>query len=473
MGLFRLGKNGGVIRRWIVVTLLATVVLLIIACTVIFLSQRANYLSLAQQDLAYRARSLVSMVPTSGTTLEERTNALVGLVEDFSMKDRYELMLLDRNGNAVVTSSGFAYDAKEPRDDFYLALQSEDGTGNFVGYSANDEHIVAHTHILSTAVGDITALRLVSSISRIDVELETTAYTMVVICFGVLLLTIFSGGYFVQSIVIPLSDIGQTARHIAKGDYDVRIENKYNDEIGDLCDTINEMAQGLSETERLKNEFISSVSHELRTPLTAIKGWGDTLAAIGTKDEENFRKGLGIILSETDRLAVMVEDLLDFSRLQTGSMKVTPEPLDLREVLSSTAALMEQRALRAGIRLSLYLPEEPCTVSADGNRLRQVFSNLMDNAVKYSRKDDAIEVTLFTEDGTAKVRITDTGAGIPAEELPHITDRFFKASNAVTGSGIGLAVVKEIVSLHGGEMHIESELGVGTTVSVELPLFEG
>ncbi|MEA4911405.1 MAG: ATP-binding protein [Oscillospiraceae bacterium] len=458
-------------RRWALVSLLSTVVILLVASITIVISVRNNYNLTAQQILQFKAKSLMNTLPAAtSASSTERADAAVGLVEGFAEKDKYELMLIDSTGKVIVTSSGFAWGSEEPLDDYAAALGSESGQGTYFGRTTNDEHIIAVTQIITSGyAGDIVALRLVSSLAGVDAQLAATANLVFWVCIVILGFVIFSGTYFIRSIVLPIRSIGASARRIAGGDYEARVENKYNDEIGELCDIVNDMAVGLSKTDRMKNEFISSVSHELRTPLTSIKGWGETLVNIGTKDEENFQKGMRIILSETDRLSCLVEDLLDFSRLQTGRIELNTASVDLKKELGEAVSTIEQRAVRAGITFDVHLPDGPVTLTADKNRLRQVFANLFDNAIKYSNPGGSITVRL-TADAVARVTVTDTGAGIPPDALPRVTERFYKAGNAVTGSGIGLAVVKEIMALHGGALDIQSELGRGTTVELTFPL---
>lgn len=462
-------SNSGITRRWVFVSLFTTIVILVVASVAIIVSMRSSYQLAARQDLENKSKILVNSIPMTATTIEERVSQAVGLVENFADKDKYELMLIDNSGKIIVTSSGFAYDATEPLDDFYLAEENDDGSGWYIGRSATDEHIIAVTQIISGATGEIEALRLVSSLKNVDKRLSLNIVIVIGVCLIILAFTIMSGLYFVRSIVIPIKNVNNTAQLISKGEYDVRINAGEGDEIGELCETINDMAAGLSKADKMKNEFISSVSHELRTPLTSIKGWGETLMAIGTKDEENFRKGMRIIINETDRLSYMVEDLLDFSRLQTGVIKLSRSIIDLKNELLDSIATIEQRAARAGITFEVIAPEGRVIVEADKNRLKQVFANILDNAVKYSNPGDSVAVELDVIGRDAYVTVSDHGAGIPKDELPNVTKRFFKASNSVTGSGIGLAVVKEIMSLHGGTIDIVSETGKGTTVSLGFP----
>ena len=259
-----------------------------------------------------------------------------------------------------------------------------------------------------------------------------------------------------------------TARRIARVELDIRIEASYDGEIGRLCETINDMARELRRTEQMKNEFISSVSHELRTPLTSIKGWIETLSHL-SPEEEMYARGMDIITRETQRLYNMVEELLDFSRLQSG-VKLNFQRLDLVAEVSDAALMMQARIQQQGLRLEYEEPQLPLPVLADPARLRQVCVNVLDNAVKYSTPGHAIYIDLLQDGESAFVEIRDEGRGIAPEDLENVRQKFYKGRNAVQGSGIGLAVVDEILRAMDGELSIASQLGVGTTVTVRLPM---
>lgn len=463
-------KGSGITRRWIIVGVLTTVLILIIASAAIIISLRQSYYASAKQAIEWRVRSTLRAISSSGESAQEKVTALRRLVEDFGEKDRFEFMLVDSQGRILVTSSGFSPTDTEPLDDYYMAVKNADGQASFIGYSSNHEHIIAVTQLLGSPIGDTEAIRFVSSLRGVDEQLVKIAEIIVAVDLVILLFTAFSGFYFIRSIVIPIGDIGRTASRIADGDYDVRIENKYDDEIGELCNIINDMASGLSQTTRMKNEFVSSVSHELRTPLTSIKGWAETLSSLGPDNQETFEKGMQIIVNETDRLAILVEDLLDFSRLQSSSLKVNFTPLNLIDEIRQAVQIVEMRAQRMDMTFVFRTRYKTLMVMADKNRLRQVFANIFDNAIKYSSPGGQITVTTKKEGNMVLIATRDTGRGIPPEDLQHITTRYFKAKNSLTGSGIGLAVVKEIVASHGGEIKFESTLGKGTTVTVSLPL---
>ena len=314
-------------------------------------------------------------------------------------------------------------------------------------------------------------MRMLTSLALVDEALTRQVLLALGVGALILVFTVWSGLFFVGSIVKPVHQIEEAATAIARGDLSVRLpDTPYDDEIGRLCQRINEMAGELSKTERMQNEFISSVSHELRTPLTSIRGWVETIAAIRDPEDENYRKGLSIIGQETDRLYTMVEELLSFSRLQSG-VKLECQRLDLVAEVTDAALFMQPRIEKEGLRLVYEEPELPLPIWVDPARLRQVFVNVLDNAVKYSCRGGAITIDLLQEGENAYVTITDQGRGILPEDLENVKLKFFKGKGAVRGSGIGLAVVDEIMTALDGSADIDSQPGVGTTVTLRLPLY--
>lgn len=397
-----------------------------------------------------------------------------GFVEGFQARDRMELMAVGLDKKVSFTSSGFEPGGDLSMPDFDMALLSPDGIGKFVG-TIDGEKIMAITKI-SPSVGDqqLAAMRFAVSLELVDRQIILFILVITLVCIAIIFFVIFSGSYFIGSIVNPVGEVSVTARKIAHGDFNARLTKKNDDEIGELCDTINYMAEELSANDRMKNDFISSVSHELRTPLTAIKGWAETLADMGGEvDPEMLAKGMRVITSETERLAGMVEELLDFSRIQSGRMKLVKDRMDVIAELSEAVLMFEERARHEGKRLIYNEPDQFASFMGDRNRLRQVFVNIIDNALKYSDRGDTVTVRASVSESQVDISVADTGIGIREEDLPKIKEKFFKANSTRRGSGIGLAVADEIVSLHGGTLDITSKENVGTRVTIHLPLGNG
>lgn len=397
------------------------------------------------------------------------TIALQTIVEDFDMKDKMELMAIDDDGKVMMTSSGFSPGEDLTMPDYNYALTNSDREGMWQG-SINGEPVYAYTLcVQDEANSTLSALRYVVSMSEINKQVILYIMFLTIICMVIIFFVVLSNSYFIGSVVNPVDQIGKTAQRIAHGDFTVRLNKKYDDEVGELCDVINYMAEELQQNEKMKNDFISSVSHELRTPLTAIRGWAETLRS-GEIDQQTLQKGMGVILKESDRLSTMVEELLDFSRIQSGRMKLTLTKLDLIAELSDAVLMFAERVKLENKTLIYDEPMEIIPINADANRLRQVFINILDNAIKYSDSGDKVTVEVSSDEKFAVVKIADTGCGINATDLPKIKEKFYKANSTRRGSGIGLAVADELVSMHGGELQLDSAEGLGTTVTITLPI---
>ena len=240
------------------------------------------------------------------------------------------------------------------------------------------------------------------------------------------------------------------------------------------AELIGKQQESLRQNEALiasRKKAVHTITHELRTPLTSIRGWVETLMTLDDPTDENYRKGLEIINNETGRLNNMVEELLDFSRLQNGRIRMECRPLDLVAELTDAVLFCEARIRQEGLLLHYTEPEEMIPVYADPDRLRQVFINILDNAIKYSAPGGRITVKLWAGEYKAFVEIIDQGRGIPPEDLENVKTKFYKGSNSVRGSGIGLALVDSIMTALDGTLDIKSTLGRGTVVTLGLPLY--
>ena len=470
--------RSGITRRWLCGSLLMTVLLVLLVEGMFLYSCTRSYYNSVQQTMYRRFSSISGQLKMyTGDTAQKasasRSVALRRMVEQFSDKDKYEFMLLDSYGGVIASSSGTDADGIVTQSDFEQAQDAVDGMGVALYKTQSGEQVMSVCYLVPYAAEDVAAMRLVTSMTLVTRQLKNAIAVSGVIVLAILVFTVMSGLYFVRSIVVPLGQVERTAASIARGELDVRlpVTGDQRDEVDRLRGTINQMAEGLEETEKMKNEFISSVSHELRTPLTSIRGWVETLRTLDDPEDENYRKGLEIINNETARLYNMVEELLDFSRLQNGRLKMSCHPLDLVAELTDAVLFCEARIQREGLLLSYSEPEEMIPVYADPNRLRQVFINILDNAIKYSAPGGRITVKIWQGEYKAFIEIIDQGRGIPPEDLENVKTKFYKGSNSVRGSGIGLALVDSIMTALDGTLDIKSTLGRGTVVTLGLPLY--
>ena len=458
-------------KRWIKGSLLIIIVLLVMASGFLLLTFRNSYYSAAQTALSNRVNTINGTLNASGRMNEtEREELLFRLTSDFAEKDKFELMLLGETGQVVATSSGFTPAKRQDADVFPVALMNRGELYIDTYKSQMNEKIMSATFVLEEHARDVHALCITTSMTKIDQEIRVLAAFIVFAAAMIIVFSIMSGTFFIRSIVMPIQSIKDTADKIAQGEFTARIDNKsrYDDEIGQLCTSINHMAEELGKNDELKNEFISSVSHELRTPLTAIKGWAETMD--GTNDVATMQKGTQVILHETDRLYEMVENLLDFSRLQNATFSLSKEKLDLVAEVYDAVIMYIPQAEKQGIEINFEEPEIFIPVMADKSRIRQVMVNLLDNALKYSDNNSVIEVniTYNKEKNTSTVEVKDYGKGIHPDDINKVKGKFYKGKGSKRGSGIGLALVSEIVQLHGGRFDIESEYGKFTSMQVTL-----
>lgn len=458
-------------RRWLVNNLgvISAMLFAVVIGGILFV--RSYYYSAARQYLTSRMNMVSSILqrsyndPSTSFSSEIRSVAV-----NWSEKDKTEIMVVGNRENIALTSSGFipSEDLDEMAD--YAQAVSNGANGYYTGRISTGEHIMAVCVLLPDNDSGYSAIRLVSSLEAVDRHIAAIAVILAVICLAVLLMMILSGSYFVRSIVIPVRQIGSTARRYAMGDFSVRITKKNDDEIGELCDIVNHMASELALAESMKNEFISSVSHELRTPLTAIKGWAETIGSM-PEDAETVAKGMRVISSESDRLSRMVEELLDFSRMQNGRFTLEKKTMDILAELGDAVLIYAEKARSEGIEIIYDEPDMLPFVYGDKNRIRQVFINVIDNAIKYSDKGGTVTVrALMADADNIEIDIADTGCGISQQDLPKVKTKFYKANHTRRGSGIGLAVADEIIAMHGGSLDIYSEQGKGTTVTIKLPI---
>lgn len=470
----------GITRRWILNGLGVIVGLLVVFEVAFAVVIRSYYYQRVETSLYTRARSLSDRLSAElkQDSFDFESSAWEE-VEHFQDKERekMELQVLDARGNVLVSSTGFR-PLSDDKPDFAQALKAvqnnaDDDRGVWRGRNSSGEKITAMTVLVRYADGTVCgAVRYLVSMEKVDSQILLLIAVMLLFGMAVIFFVMLSSSYFVSSILNPITEIGQAARKIALGDYDSRIEKRYDDEIGELCDTINYMAGEISAAERMQNDFISSVSHELRTPLTAIKGWSETLRQGGSSDEELMTKGLDVISSEAERLSGIVEELLDFSRMQGGHMTMRFGRMDVLAELEEAVVLFRERAKREEIDLVYVEAENIPPITGDKDRLKQVFINVIDNAIKYSNPGGRVRIEAAQMGGHVQIVVSDSGVGIPKSDLPNIKNKFYKANRTRPGSGIGLALADEIIRRHKGRLEIDSEEGVGTTVTITLPAAE-
>ena len=471
---FRLKKITGLEKRWLLNNVSIMVVLVLLCVLLVTLSMAAYYYTSVRASLETKAKTTGSFFASySDRDYSEYYQTCIRLSQTYDEGEGVELQFISPAGELLASSDGQRPGAAVRSTDVTEALESRH-TAAFSGADRQTgKRVMAVSSPLIYSDGSVVGvLRYIASLETVDRQVMRIAALAVLVGLVFVALIFFVSSYFIRSILDPLSQITATAKRIAAGSYGVQIPKRYDDEIGELADTINDMSLKISRSEKTQSEFISSVSHELRTPLTAISGWSETLLSAENLDPE-VRRGVLIILREARRLTGMVEELLEFTRMQNGRFTLRVEKSDILAEFEDTVFMYGSRLRQEGITLNYTPPgtsigEIPCDVA----RMRQVFLNVLDNAAKHGGDGKKIDASIAKEDGNVVIRIRDYGVGIPEEELPHVKMKFYKGSSKARGSGIGLAVCEEIVTMHGGTLTLENAVGGGTLVTISIPAGE-
>lgn len=463
----------GIRKRWLVNVLAITIVAFLSVMVGFSLIIRSYFYSGIKQMVLSKAGEISNVYAKVDDDFGKNFETIAkNYVEEFSQKDLMEVMIFNENNEVIISSSGFLPNYSDITPDYEMARNSEENIGFWEGKSVFGESTMAATKCIYDGKGNyVGAVRCVVSLEKANKKIATGITILLFISLFCVVFMVISGAYFIKSITDPINEICSKAKLIAQGDFHVKISKKYDDEIGELCDTVNYMAEELDNSEKIKNEFISSVSHELRTPLTAIKGWAETMQICDVEsDLSTIKKGLNTIVKEAARLSWIVDELLDFSSIKEKRINLIKEKIDILAELGEAVYMFKDRAQNEKKSLMYNEPKILPPILGDKNRIRQVFINIIDNALKYTSEGGGVSVTAGVSGNMVYVSVTDNGCGIPAEHLPNVTKKFYKANYLKRGSGIGLAVVDEIVTLHGGNLDIISEEDFGTTVTVSFPI---
>lgn len=284
-----------------------------------------------------------------------------------------------------------------------------------------------------------------------------------------------------KTLVTPIQSLTSAAERVAGGDFSETLDTQARDEIGVLTQTFNDMAGQLEKTmdeltrsERMRREFVANVSHELRTPITSIRSYAETLADSDALPPETEKQFLGVIVNESDRMAKLVQDLLTLSRFDVGSTQFDIEEFNFGKSVEDVYNAMRLEAQKQNHAFTLTVEESLPQIRGDRARIEQIIMNMMSNALKYTKENGRIRITVSGEGDRVWCEVKDNGIGIPEEDLPRVFERFYRVDKARSresgGTGLGLSIAQEIAMRHDGKMEIFSRLGKGTTIRVELPV---
>ena len=465
-------KIGGLRRRGLINTVgvvFALGILCVLLVTAVF---SAYYYSSVEADMRSRANSTAEYISGAmGQNYTAYYQSCIDYANGFEDRNKLELQFIDANGTLVASSYGVWAGSDPVTSEVAEAMNfREIRTFRDVDPLTGERIIAVSCPMVYTSGEVIGVLRYVTSTRNLDMQILSIFLIALLALGGIMAVVLISSNYYVRSIIVPISQITEKAKRIAGGSYGIQIQTKYDDEIGELADTINEMSIQISQNEKMQHDFVSSLSHELRTPLTSITGWSETLLG-GDALDPDTRRGMEIIRKEASRLTEMVVELLDFTRMESDRFTLNIQLVDLRSEFEDTVFMYSSRLKEAQISLDYEENDEDIPeISCDPERMRQVFLNLLDNAAKHGGSGQKIVASMCQRQDLIEICIRDFGPGIPEDELPLVKKKFYKGSSKARGTGIGLAVCDEIVAMHGGELIIENAEDGGTRVKVLLPI---
>ncbi|MBQ6998594.1 MAG: HAMP domain-containing histidine kinase [Clostridia bacterium] len=308
-------------------------------------------------------------------------------------------------------------------------------------------------------------LYITAPLEPIDATTQVLQNQLVIASLISLMMAFVLAYFMSKKLSKPISDITKSAKSLGMGDYNVRFNQGYYKEIDELADTLNNAADALSKTDELRRDLMANVSHDLRTPLTIIKSYAEMIRDLSGKDDQKRTIHTNVIVDEADRLSLLVNDILDLSKLESGASGLELKKFDLSEVVNATVAAF--KSFENDGYVFLVDCCDNAVVCGDFQKIKSVVYNLIANAVNYTGDDKRVYITLQNEVGKIRFSVRDTGNGITQDELPKVWQRYYRASNthkrASVGTGIGLSIVRTVLKAHKAEFGVDSKVGEGST----------
>lgn len=332
----------------------------------------------------------------------------------------------------------------------------------FAAVEAQPGATVADWFVIAQPVGGRVALTMLDDLGAPLIQGSLVA----------LVVSLLASLFVARSIAAPIQKVTEAANALAHGQYDQRVPVSGPKEVRALAQDFNNMAERVQAAQQAERDFVSNVSHELKTPLTSIQGFAQAIEDQAVSEPTEVQRAARVIREEAERLRRLTNGLLDSAQIQSGRIQMAHVPLNVNEIALACVERLQLRAQSLGIALTTRLVALP-VVQGDGDRLAQVITNLLDNALKHTPGGGKVTLETQVSKGGVEVSVLDTGAGIPPEDVPRIFERFYQVdksrSEKALGSGLGLAICKQILEAHGGQLAAQSALGVGTRVTLWLP----
>ena len=396
--------------------------------------------------------------------------------------DAGRAMVTDRDGDVLCDSLSELTGTRLELDELRKALETGETQKSYHYEALPASGLTARpvgrqlVGVYAVPIGGEGALLLITSSAEAYEALNRIALSVVIFLGAALILGLVVALNVSAGLTRPIARFEKAIDGMARGDYSTRVEVRGRDEYRALAEKFNGMCERVQALDKARGQFVSNASHELRTPLSAMKILIQTLMYQDPPDPALTKDFLNDVDREIDRLNSIITDLLTLVSLDNDA-KVDMKPMSLNNLLDETARRLQPIAREKGIEMTLSM-RESLTVAGDSGRLARAFYNLIDNAIKYTGRGGHISIEGLRRDRRALVRVSDTGIGIPAEDQPHVFDRFYRVDKARSrdtgGTGLGLSIVKQIALMHGGSVSVFSEgANRGSTFTVELPEWDG
>lgn len=343
-------------------------------------------------------------------------------------------------------------------DSATLIIDEKNGSGS--------KKVLAYARFLSAEKGREVVLYIFSPLYPVDSTISILRTQLVYVSIISVIIAFLLSIFLSSRISKPIREITSEASNLAKGEFNFEPSTKHYTQIRHLAETLSKAAFDLKKSEKMQKDVLANISHDLRTPLTMIKSYAEMLKDLSWENPEKREKHLKVIIDESDRLEMLVSEIIELSAIQSGNQELVCEKFNLNELIIETLKRKEILLGKDNYHFELQAASE-AEIFADRSKIDRVLNNLIDNAIKYVGEDRRVILRVFKYGSKVRVEVSDNGAGIAQEEQAMIWERYGKSSEnharKVKGTGLGLAIVKEIIKAHGGECGVESELGKGST----------
>jgi len=445
---------------------------------IVFIKVDATINGFTLENLRSKAEFLV---PMARSTLQAGGSEAQGLLAELGKSTQTRITLI-KEGGQVIADSDFPVAGMEnhwSRPEVQEALSQTLGLSERFSVTSQTPLIYLARTVSDSTGQRLGVVRVSLSVEKIHSNIMGLAAVLATITFLGVLIALALGWALAQRVSIPIWEMVQVAEAMRDGKYTQRVRTITDDEVGRLGDTLNrlgsELTGKISELQRLetvRRDFVANVSHEIKTPLTSIKGYVETLLGGAINDPDNRLRFLEKIERNSERLTNLVQDLLSLAKIEATEDNLKLTAIDWTDVVTSVIARNEDVLHQKNLRVKVDVPSMAARVLGDREAMTQVLDNLLTNAAKYTADGGLITVAVASRGMWTKLEVADTGIGIPAEHLHRIFERFYRVDKArsreLGGTGLGLSIVKHLVSAMGGEVHVESTVGIGSRFTVKL-----